>query len=157
MRGPDIESGVDDSLHYNVNLPPPITELVGGKVPTGWDGQSFTDIVTDGIDAGRDFLVLSQETWTCQRAVRWEDWLLLQTYHDGWREFDPLMLFDLAEDPHETTNLVDAEPDMVAKGLSLLQRWHSTRMAEAATGTNGGNPDAPRSLVDPLLEVVREG
>lgn len=157
MRGPNVEPGVDDGLHYNVDLPPTVTELVGGEIPAGWDGQPFTDSVIDGTDAGRDYLVLSQGTWTCQRAARWEDWLLLQTYHDGWREFEPLMLFDLAEDPHETTNLVESKPDVVEQGLSLLQRWHNTRMTEAATGANGGNPDAPQALVDPLLEVVREG
>ena len=157
VSGPGVEAGVDDGFHYNVDLAPTLTELVGGDLPVGWDGRSFADSVTDGDDAGREFLVLSQGTWTCQRAVRWDDWLLIQTYHDGWREIDPLLLFDLAADPHETTNLVGKRPEVAERGLSLLQRWHTERMLENATGENGGTPKAPRALADPLLEVVREG
>ncbi|WP_137284528.1 sulfatase [Halorussus salinisoli] len=157
MSGPEVEPGVDDGLHYNVDLPPTLTELVRGEVPNGWDGRSFASTITDSVDTGRDFLVLSQGTWSCQRAVRWKDWLLLQTYHDGWREFEPLMLFDLGDDPHETTNLVETHPQVAERGLSLLQRWHSTRMIENATGEAGGTSGSPQGLADPLLEVIREG
>jgi choline-sulfatase len=157
VSGPDVEPGVDDGLHYNVDLAPTVTEFVGGDVPDGWDGQSFARSLTEGTDEGRDLLVLSQGTWTCQRAVRWDDWLLIQTYHDGWREFPPLALFDLEADPHETTNLADDRPSVVEEGLSLLQRWHSARMVENATGPAGGIAEASDALVDPLLEVVREG
>ncbi|SNZ17034.1 Arylsulfatase A [Natronoarchaeum philippinense] len=158
VDGPGVEPGVDDGLYYNVDLAPTITELVGGDVPTGWDGRSFADSLTEGADdAGREFLVLSQGTWTCQRAVRWDDWLLIQTYHDGWREIDPLLLVDLDADPHETTNLADEHPEVVERGLSLLQRWHSDRMLENATGDAGGLPESREGLVDPLLQVVNEG
>ena len=157
VSGPGVKSGRDDGLHYNIDLAPTLTELAGGEIPTGWDGRSFADTITTGNDTGRDFLVLSQGTWACQRAVRWDDWLLVQTYHDGWHELDPLMLFDIDEDPHETTNLVEDRPKVTERGLSLLQRWHTARMMENATGDNGGTPSAPRALADPLLEVVREG
>jgi choline-sulfatase len=157
MRGPGVEPGVDDGLHYNVDLPPTVTDLGGGTVPNGWDGRSFAETVRIGADTGREFVVLSQGTWTCQRAVRWDDWLLLQTYHDGWRELDPLLLFDIESDPHETTNLAEKRPGVVEHGLSLLQRWHSERMVENATGAAGGTPDSQRGLIDPLLEVIREG
>ena len=157
VSGPGVESGVDSGLHYNVDLAPTITELVGGDVPDGWDGRSFAPSLTDGVDTGREFLVLSQGTWTCQRAVRWDDWLLIRTYHDGWREVDPIQLFDLASDPHETRNLAPEKPEVVDYGRSLLQRWHSARMLESATGAAGGAPEGPNALVDPLLEVVREG
>ncbi len=157
VAGPEIEPGIDDGLHYNLDLPPTITELINGDVPTGWDGRSFATSLINGDDVGREVLVFSQGTWTCQRAVRWDDWLLLQTYHDGWREIEPLALFDLAEDPHETTNLAESEPAVVERGLSLLQRWHTDRMIENATGEAGGIPETPRELADPLLEVIREG
>jgi choline-sulfatase len=158
VSGPSVSSGVDDGLRYNVDLAPTMTEFIDGDIPSGWDGQSFVDSLRHGdSEDDREFLVLSQGTWTCQRAVRWEDWLLIQTYHDGWREFPPLALFDLASDPHETTNLVEECPQIVDHGLSLLQRWHSARMVENATGAAGGIAEASDALVDPLLEVVREG
>ena len=99
VSGPGVESGVVRGLHYNVDLAPTVTELVGGDVPENWDGRSFADVLTSGSDDGREFLVLSQGTWACQRAVRWDDWLLLRSYHDGFKHFAPVELYDLDEDP----------------------------------------------------------
>lgn len=157
VRGPDVESGVDDALRYQLDFPPTLVDLVDGDVPAGWDGRSFAETITDGVDSGREHLVLSQGTWTCQRAVRWDDWLLLKTYHDAFKsDLDDLMLFDLAEDPHETTNLAADRPEVVQTGLSSLQRWVDDRLFEAARGERGGNPAAENAVTDPMWEVLRE-
>jgi choline-sulfatase len=157
VSGPDVSTGVDHGLYYNLDLPPTVTELVGGTPAEGWDGQSFADALTDDAEVGRKFLVLGQGTWACQRAVRWDDWLLIRTYHDGFKDFEPVELYDLASDPHETTNLAGNRPEIVEQGVTLLEQWHSERMLENATGAAGGNPDSPRALIDPLLEVVQDG
>lgn len=158
VRGPDVRPGTDDGLHYQLDLAPTVAELVGADVPRRWDGQSFADSVTEGVDASREQLVLSQGAWSCQRSVRWDSWILLKTYHDGFKgALEPTMLFDLEDDPHETNNLADDRPDVVTEGEARLQRWHDERMQEAAYGTNGGTPDAPRGVTDPLWEVIREG
>lgn len=155
--GPGVESGVDSSLHYHLDFAPTIADLAGVDAPPAWDGQSFARSITDGADTGRAFLVTGQGAWASQRGVRWDDWLLLRTYHDGWKDFEAVELYNLADDPHETENLVDERPDVVADGMALLQQWHSRRQLEASAGHNGGNPDAPRGLVDPLFEEIREG
>nr|WP_276256421.1 sulfatase [Halovivax sp. TS33] len=158
MRGPQVESGVDEAFHYQVDLAPTLVELVDGDVREGWDGRSFSKTVTDGESAGRDYLVLSQGAWACQRSVRWDDWLLMRTYHDGCKSLlEDVMLFDLESDPHETTNLADERPDVVEEGLAKLQQWHDERMLEASRGENGGNPDTPDGVTDPMWEVLREG
>ncbi|EMA47310.1 sulfatase [Halococcus morrhuae DSM 1307] len=159
MSGPEIEPGVDDSLRYQLDLPPTVTEYVGGEIPDHWDGRSFVDAlngVTDP-DSDREFLVFSQGAWACQRGVRWDDWLLVRTYHDGFKDFAPVELYDLSADPHETTNLARENVDVAREGIALLEGWQSARLAESATGTAGGNPDAPRALTDPLVEVLEEG
>jgi choline-sulfatase len=157
VRGPGIEPGVDRDLHYQIDLAPTVTELVGGEVPTRWEGRSFAASLTEGSECGRDFLVVSQGAWACQRGVRWDDWLLIRTYHDGLKDFDPVELYDLAADPHETTNLARDEPDVAREGLARLEQWVSERLLEAATDQAGGNPDSPRALTDPLWEVIEEG
>jgi arylsulfatase A-like enzyme len=157
VRGPEVEPGVDDALRYQLDLPPTLVELVEGDVPAGWDGRSFADTITDGAERGRDHLVLSQGTWTCQRAVRWDDRLLCKTYHDAFKsDLDDLMLFDLAEDPHETTNLAAERPEVVQEGLSTLQQWVDDRLLEATQGERGGTPAAENAATDPLWEVLRE-
>lgn len=157
VRGPTVEPGVDEALRYQLDLPPTLVDLAGGDAPEGWDGRSFAETVTDGTESGRDHLVLSQATWTCQRAVRWNDWLLLKTYHDAFKsDLEAVMLFDLADDPHETTDLADERPEIVHEGLSTLQRWVDERLLEAARGERGGNPDAENGVTDPMWEVLRE-
>jgi len=157
VSGPGVEPGVDDDLHYHLDLPPSLVELAGGEVPEGWDGDSFAPSLTDGDSCGREYLVTGQGAWACQRGVRWDDYLLLRTYHDGWKEFAPVELYDLADDPHQTEDLAREQPEVVRRGLALLSEWHDQRTLDAATGRAGGNPDAPRTLVDPLFETIQEG
>ena len=77
--------------------------------------------------------------------MRWGSHLLIQTLHDGYHLYDDLMLFDLAVDPHETTNLAAANPQQVQAGLQRLDAWYVAMMANAARGR------------DPLLNVIKEG
>jgi choline-sulfatase len=157
VRGPGVEPGVDRGLHYNIDLPPTLFDVAGVDAPGGWDGRSFAASVTDGAETGRDALVLGQGTWACQRAARWGDYLLIRTYHDGYKDFDPVELYDLSEDPHETENLADERPGLVTEGTAIIEEWTENRRRDAATGRAGGNPDAHRALIDPLFEVIADG
>lgn len=158
FRGPQVDPGTTDTLHYHLDLPPTITELLGGEPPSGWDGRSFASAVTEGAGVGRKYLILSQGAWACQRGVRWGDWLLLRTYHDGLKEaLDDVMLFELANDPYELTDLSQDRPEEVERGLSLLQRWIDERMIEAWQRRSDGNPGSSGAGTDPIGEVLREG
>ena len=50
-------------------------------------------------------LVTSQGAWACQRGVRFDQYMLLRSYHDGYKHLEPVMLWDLTEDPHEQHDL----------------------------------------------------
>lgn len=134
-----------DGLHYQIDVTATLIELLGGKTPRSWDGQSFAESLHAGKDLGREYLVLSQGAWTCQRSVRWADNLLIRTLHDGYHLYDELMLFDVVKDPHEQTNLVYQCPKLVADGLSRLDSWQAEMMPSAARGR------------DPLENVIKEG
>ncbi|WP_049986122.1 sulfatase family protein [Halobellus rufus] len=157
VHGPGVAEGVDDDFYYHLDLPPTLVDLAGGEVPERWDGRSFAESVTDGESDGREYLVVGQGALSAMRAVRWDDWILLRTYHDGIRELDPVELYDLAEDPHETTNLARDRPDVVRKGLAMLDQWVSERLMEVAHDRNGANPEHERAPADPLWEVLHEG
>jgi arylsulfatase A-like enzyme len=134
-----------EALHYQVDVSATLVELLGVSVPKTWDGQSFAESLNEGSDEGRDYLVLSQGAWTCQRAVRWDNYILIQTMHDGYHLYDDLMLFDLVNDPHETDNLVAQRENVVKEGLSKLNDWYQQMMVDPARGK------------DPLLNVIEEG
>lgn len=146
LRWPGLEGGrVDRALHYQIDVAATLLELLGARVPGSWDGRSFASALREGSEQGREFLVLSQGAWTCQRAVRFEDWLCIRTYHDGYHFLPELMLFDVAGDPHEQENLAEKRPEVVTRALAHLEGWHAEAMRDHPKG------------IDPMWTVLREG
>ena len=70
-----LERGRYSAMHYHIDIFATVLELLGRKVPDTWDGESFARALKDGSDQGRDFLVVSQAAWACQRGVRFGDYL----------------------------------------------------------------------------------
>lgn len=140
--------GVNHGLHYHFDWAATLIDLLGGTVPDVWDGRSFWPDLKSGGDGGRDYLVLSQGAWAVQRGVRFRreghDWLMLRTYHDGYKDLAPVMLFDLTADPHEQHDLASDRPDIVDHANRLLEDWRSAAMARSEVD------------VDPLATVLRE-
>jgi len=145
LKWPGLGTGRRRALHYQIDVSATLLELLGQSVPESWDGESFARTLQAGADVGRDHLVLSHGAWTCQRAVRFEDWILMSTLHDGYHLFDELMLFDLKADPFEQRNLAALRPDVCGRALALLSQWHARLLPFAARGR------------DPLENVIREG
>jgi hypothetical protein len=73
------------------------------------------------------------------------------------KNFDDVMLFNLADDPHEENDLSDERPDVVAEGTRRLESWYADRMSAAANGETRSPPEVDETLVDPLWRVVAEG
>lgn len=136
---------VDSALYYHFDWAATLIEMVGGNVPDNWAGRPFTTAFRNGQAAGRPYLVISQNAWACQRAVRFDDYLCIRTYHDGYKQFEPVMLFNLAHDPHEQHNLAGDHPEVVARAMSLLAGWQHDMMRTS-----------PQN-VDPMMTVLREG
>jgi len=137
---------VDRALHYHFDFAATLIELLGGTVPDNWDGVSFANAFRRGDDnEGRDYLVLSQGAWSCQRAVRWDDFLCIRSYHDGYHCFPDHMLFNVRDDPHEQHDLAARHPELVARAMAMLDQWHADMMRTATHPT------------DPMWLVMREG
>ncbi|NLF63543.1 MAG: sulfatase [Chloroflexi bacterium] len=143
------QARVDTAFHYHFDWAATIVELLGGDVPANWDAVSFAPAFRMGEQAGRDFLVTSQGAWACQRGVRFrsggQNYLFLRTYHDGFKELEPLMLFNLDDDLYLQQDLAAEEPGVVAEAQSLLESWTTEQMLTSETD------------VDPLMTVLREG
>lgn len=140
---------VDRALHYHFDWAATMIELAGGKVPAGWDGVSFAAELGAGQGSGRDYLVTSQGAWACQRGVRFDhlnkSYIWLVTYHDGYKDLQPSMLFELGSDPFERHNLAESRPDLVAYASMKLINWLGEMMVNSGAD------------VDPLMTVLREG
>ncbi|HTW36980.1 MAG TPA: sulfatase [Steroidobacteraceae bacterium] len=145
LAWPGLGPGRYRALHYQIDVTATLLELLGQSVPASWDGESFAASLKQQVDAGRDHLVLSQGAWTCQRGVRFDQWMLISTLHGGYHLFDDVMLFDLAQDPFEQHNVAAERADVAGRGLMLLAEWHAAMLPHAARGR------------DPLENVIREG
>ena len=139
------EARVDSGLHYQFDIAATVIELVGGGVPSNWDGVSFASSFTRGTESGRDYLVLSHAAMTVQRAVRFDDYICLRTYHDGYKLLKPILLFNLHEDPHEQHDLAEAKPDLVNQAMHYLTNWQEQVQVKG------------QREVDPLVTVLLEG
>jgi arylsulfatase A-like enzyme len=152
IRWPGLENSqgrVDTALHYHFDWAATLIEMLGGQVPANWDGQAFTGSFRSGQQQGREFLVVSQGAWSCQRGVRFEHdgeaYLCLRTYHDGHKQLEPVMLFNLTRDPHEQQDLSAVEPDLVNRALAMLSDWEREMMLTSTANA------------DPMMTVLREG
>ena len=130
-----------DGLHYHLDLAATIVDLSSPKGAkemelAGWDGISMASDLKGGLSTGRERLFLSQGAWSLQRSVRWENWLLIRTLHTGIKDFSEWMLFDLVNDPHQTTNVVKDHGEL---GLRM-GREMSAAFALMSTDCPNGDP-----------------
>jgi len=159
-------------LHYNTDLIPTLMQLLGaenihipfevhlknmfgpnyrqiylGLLMERYDGKSFANSILTGSEDGYEYLVVTCATHAVQRAVIFDGYIFIRTYHDGYCLFDDEMLYDIHNDPHETKNLAHELPDVAHKGGYLLERWVAKQMTAGAQ----------RCTVDPIWTVVAEG
>ena len=145
-RWPGAAAGhVDDGLHYNLDLGPTLAELIGAEAPAAWDGRSFAAAIRTASDSGREYLVMGQCAHVCQRSVRWDNWLYIRTYHDGFHLFPDEMLFNIKADPYEQQDKAMDNPDVCMKALCRLNQWHDDMM------------QSMDSDIDPLWTVMKQG
>lgn len=140
-----LEQGTFAAKHYQIDVSATILELLEQEVPPSWDGESFAASLRAGQDTGRDALILSQAAWACQRGVRFDDWLYLNTRHDAYHLYPDEMLFDLASDPHQQSDLASTKTDLLQRGRSILTEWRADMLMGPADG------------VDPHDNVMNEG
>jgi arylsulfatase A-like enzyme len=137
---------VDQRLLYSIDMAATSLEWAGCQVPSDWDGCAFAgDFVHGKSRAQRDHLVLSQMAWCAQRAARWDTYICIETYHDGFHDYPKHMVFDLQQDPHEQHDLAAERPDLVAHGKVLLHDWRNATRESAS------------HKQDPLDVVMSEG
>lgn len=147
FRWPGVpENSVDTGLHYTLDLPPTLAELLGRPAAPHWDGASFATSLR-GHDSGRDYLILSQCAHVAQRSVRWGPWLYMRTYHDGYHLFPPEMLYHLEHDPHLQQDVAAEHPQVCEQGRAILANWQDGMQATMPPGYT----------VDPMRTVLAEG
>jgi len=118
-----------DALVQSVDLAPTILEAFGVPVPGDPDGRGLWPVLDRQADTHRDLVVTNQGLWSAQRAMRTAKWTLMQTLSQGMlHERPPVELFDRFTDRAETTNLLDAKPDVAHEMQERLAAWLEERL-----------------------------
>ncbi len=147
LAWPGLPASVQPGLQYHLDVAATVVDLAGVALPPSWDGTSVRPALEAGVEAsGRDHLVLTQGAWSCQRGVRFGDHLYLRTEHDGFHaHWEPEMLFDVVDDPHEQHDLSGADPALVDLARDLLDGWLVEQLERSFVP------------VDPLRTILDEG
>lgn len=154
VKWPGMQKGTHvPGLYYNVDFLPTAADLLEGvKAPgeyraLGYDGESFLSALQGGDGEGREYLVVSQCAHVCQRAVRFDRWIYIRTYHDGYHLFEEEMLFDLETDVYETMNVAERYPEICRQAVYYLDRWVTENMFAQVHNCQ----------TDPMWTVIAEG
>jgi arylsulfatase A len=113
--------------------------IVGAEVPKNAGEDSFNMLPvllgTQGEPSVRPYLL--QQTWTLKMSIRRGDWKYCDHQGSGGNNYErgemkeytlpekdpsaPEQLYNLADDPGETTNLYSKHPEIVSELKALLQ------------------------------------
>ena len=108
---------------------PTLLELAGATnlVPATADGISFAATLRGEVQEPRPFLYREFHGYGGQQAIRVGDWKLLRRNLLGTPKkpaAPTLELYNLSEDPMETTNVAAAHPELVEKLSAMMRAQH---------------------------------
>jgi arylsulfatase A-like enzyme len=137
FAGPGIPAGERrDALVSLIDIYPTLCELVGADLPESVEGKSLVRAMENADEPVRDSLLFAYRH--LHRGVRDRRHKLIEYHVDGARTSQ---LFDLAEDPHETSNLAGdpAHADTLRRLRAELLRWRD-ELDDPAEDFWGGFP-----------------
>jgi arylsulfatase A-like enzyme len=116
VKGPGISPGASRELILNIDVAPTLLEWAGVEIPAKIYGRSFSTFARNlQAGVGRDAFLyeMAPAADTARnpfiRALRTKDAKLIRTYNPADdREIEFVELYNLADDPHETTNLASS-------------------------------------------------
>ncbi|MFT5423910.1 MAG: arylsulfatase A-like enzyme [Phycisphaerales bacterium] len=124
-----------DSVVSGMDFAPTVCELVGLETePDAFDGRSIVPIISRGVEDTQGRELHWDIGW--QWSVRRGDWKLMVTTNEnaarGQAQFEQVdvrlgtHLYNLADDPGETTNLAEAMPELVQQLRESHEAWRAS-------------------------------
>jgi arylsulfatase len=128
-RSVDRSGVINDSYLTVMDLAPTFLELAGADYPSDAGlspmlGESMADLLAGNTHAAHDDDYTTVLYYEGRAFVRQDDWKLV-----NWEPpFDEstFELYNLGDDPGETTNLRESEPERYAQ---MVELWHARRQA----------------------------
>ena len=119
---------VSDNVVSTMDILPTIANITGANVPIHVDGLDITKLLT-GEDVTLEHKTLVWDTGH-ETAVRQGKWKLKTATDDQYAKYEMVkiklgtFLYNLAEDPGETTDLSQKHPEIVKRLKAYYQTWN---------------------------------
>ncbi|MBW3635108.1 MAG: sulfatase-like hydrolase/transferase [Armatimonadetes bacterium] len=140
---------VCDDLVLNIDLSCTVSDALSLGVPTGWNGRSLLPALRgEKMPQQRERIVLSHGLHTRQRTVFDGRYAFIRTYEPSYYEYQPRMLFDLHNDPHQTEDISLQHPEASREMETYLLNWEREQL------NSTGLPDPMREITDIPVNVL---
>ncbi len=113
---------VSELIQSTISIAPTVLNWFGIEPPAHMKGKDLVRII-NGSESGYPEIISNQGLWTVKRAIRTKDWKLIKTTHKAFWDTPARELYRIEEDPGETVNLADSEPEVVDMLELKLARW----------------------------------
>jgi len=112
MKKPGVKT---DGLIATIDVYPTLCELAGIEAPEGLEGKSFVPLLKNPKGKGKEAVVSYWRDILSMRTDRYR----FAVFNNG--EQQEFMLFDHKNDPNETVNIADKNPDVVKELLKQMK------------------------------------
>ena len=120
------------------DLMPTLLELIGlyeELHDLKMDGQSTLPMILGERPTNYAEFYITECTWMRKRGWRTAEWKLIEALEPDFHNKPPVELYNLVEDPGETVNLAEKEPELVQFLKARMVDWVNRRVQET------GKPD----------------
>lgn len=117
------------SIWYFADVLPTFTDIAGVTTPEGLDGENVWPAIVSGKPLSDD-RILYWEFYEKEfsQAARWKNWKAVRV--KGQKDWE---LYDLSNDPEETTNLASLHPDII----NIIAEWTKNNRTESPYWSSG--------------------
>lgn len=113
------------------DLVPTLLELAGiQREDLRFDGRSLLPMVRGEVASHESEFYITECTWMRKHGWRTPNWKLIVALEPDFHFKPPVELYNLFEDPEESVNLAESQPEVVAELQRRMQAWIAKREAE---------------------------